>query len=419
MLTAAAVQRLKPGPKVREIPDRDGLRLVIQPSGSKSWAMRFRRPDGRPGNLTLGRCDLSTRAEPALGRPLTLAGARQLAAEINRKRAAGVDVITEKQQARTTNTDATFTAVALRFVEEHAKRQNRTWAATARFFGIVYDPAPIVLPGSLCDVWRGRSLTDITEDDVYRVIDQCATRGVPGWRSRRKGESPAVAWAMHAALGKFFNWARAKRLIRTNPIEGIAKPRASRPRDRVLTNNEIARFWRACESVNEPFGSLCQTLLLTGQRLGEVSRMTRLEISADGATWNIPGERTKNGRPHSVPLSSLAKDVLARVKHIDRSLGYVFTTNGRTPVSGFSKVKSRLDAALGDVPEFVMHDLRRTCATGMAELGIAPHIVEAVLNHVSGHRAGVAGVYNRAVYGEEKRAALERWANHIEKLVRL
>src|SRR3954462_9569684 len=87
MLTAAAVQRLKPGSKVREIPDRDGLRLVIQPSGSKSWAMRFRRPDGRPGNLTLGTCDLSTQAEPSLGRPMTLAGARQIAAEVNRKRA--------------------------------------------------------------------------------------------------------------------------------------------------------------------------------------------------------------------------------------------------------------------------------------------------------------------------------------------
>src|SRR3954465_8284340 len=111
MLTAAAVQRLKPGPKVREIADRDGLRLVIQPSGSKSWAMRFRRPDGRPGNLTVGPCDLATQAEPAFGRPLTLAGARQIAAEINRQRGAGIDVIAEKRHARTTSADATFMAV--------------------------------------------------------------------------------------------------------------------------------------------------------------------------------------------------------------------------------------------------------------------------------------------------------------------
>jgi integrase len=117
-----------------------------------------------------------------------------------------------------------------------------------------------------------------------------------------------------------------------------------------------------------------------------------------------------------VPLSSVVNGVLAQVHHIDGALGYIFTTNGRTPVSGFSKMKSRLDAALGDVPPFVLHDLRRTCATGMAEVGIAPHIVEAVLNHVSGHSAGVAGVYNRAVYTDEKRAALERWARHIDEL---
>ena len=133
-------------------------------------------------------------------------------------------------------------------------------------------------------------------------------------------------------------------------------------------------------------------------------------IGDDGAAWTIPGERTKNARVHVVSLSPLVRELIASVG-TDNEL--VFTTNGTTPVSGWSKIKNRLDAAM-QIPPWRLHDLRRTCATGMAEIGIAPHIVEAVLNHVSGARAGVAGVYNRAAYLPEKKAALERWAAHIE-----
>jgi len=141
--------------------------------------------------------------------------------------------------------------------------------------------------------------------------------------------------------------------------------------------------------------------------------MQSAELTDDGATWTIPGERTKNGRVHVVPLSPLVRELIASVG-TDTNL--VFTTNGTTLVSGWSKIKNRLDAAM-QIPPWRLHDLRRTCATGIAELGIAPHIVEAVLNHVSGARAGVAGTYNRAVYAGEKKAALERWAAHVEGLI--
>jgi integrase len=140
--------------------------------------------------------------------------------------------------------------------------------------------------------------------------------------------------------------------------------------------------------------------------------MRRAEL--DGDIWAIPGERTKNRRPHVVPLSPLTRDILASVESIGE---HVFSTNGRTPVVIGSKIKNRLDAAMAIEP-WRLHDLRRTVATGMAELGVQPHIVEAVLNHVSGAKAGVAGVYNRAAYAAEKKVALERWSAHIESSLR-
>ena len=137
--------------------------------------------------------------------------------------------------------------------------------------------------------------------------------------------------------------------------------------------------------------------------------MRRSEISDDGEMWTIPGSRTKNHRPCVVPMTPLAKNLVVR-----GSADLVFTTNGTTPLSGWSRMKRRLDAAVGD--GWVLHDLRRTAATGMAEIGIAPHIIEAVLNHISGARAGVAGIYNRANYLPEKKAALARWAAHVDGL---
>jgi integrase len=141
--------------------------------------------------------------------------------------------------------------------------------------------------------------------------------------------------------------------------------------------------------------------------------MQRAELSDNGATWNIPGERTKNHRPHVVPLSTLAQDLIATMAGVEN---FVFTTKADTPVSIGSKIKDRLDKAM-KIPPWRLHDLRRTAATGMAEIGIPPHIVEACLNHVSGAKAGVAGTYNRAAYAAEKKAALERWGVHVLGIV--
>ena len=217
-------------------------------------------------------------------------------------------------------------------------------------------------------------------------------------------------------MSKMFSWLVQHRRVDKNPCDGVHRPETPQARDRVLSDAEIVTFWRAADGVGEPFGQLLKLLLLTGCRLNEVAGMRRAELSEDGTTWTLPKERTKNKRPHVVPLPPLARDLLDSVKRIESRAGLMFTTTGETPVSGWSRVKGRLDEAM-KAPLWRLHDLRRTAATGMAGLGVAPHIVEAALNHVSGVRAGVAGVYNRALYTAEKKAAAERWASHVEGLV--
>jgi integrase len=218
---------------------------------------------------------------------------------------------------------------------------------------------------------------------------------------------------MFAALSSMFGWLIAKRRLRQNPCLGVARPETPKARDRVLADDEIVKFWKATDKLSRPFGQLLKLLLLTGSRLREVAGMRRSELTDDGATWTIPGGRTKNHLAHVVPLPKIATDILATV---DTEGDIIFTTNGETVVSGWSKTKKKLDEAMA-IPPWRLHDLRRTAATGMAEIGIAPHIVEACLNHTSGAKAGVAGVYNRAAYAAEKKVALERWTVHLEGLI--
>jgi integrase len=428
-LSAAAVAKLKPRRVRCEIRDGGavGLSLTIQPSGHKSWTMRFRRPNGRPAKLTLGPIDLSGKessAEPAIGTPLTLAAARWLAGEVHRQRATGRDVVADHFTNRRAAIDQranTFAAAARDFIDDHARPKTRRWREKARLLGIAYsvdDGTPLLLKDGLAARWRDKPISEISGHDIYTVTDEARRYGVPGIpATRNPGSSDARGRALALTLSKLFGWLVAHRRITINPSVGVYRPPAPAPRDRVLTTAEIRRLWAACADIGEPFGALVKLLLLTGQRRDEVARMTRAELSDDGATWTLPGSRTKNKRAHVVPLPPLAREVLGEVKQIAGKPGYIFTTNGSTPVSGFSKIKNRLDHAMGEVPPWQLHDLRRTAATGMAELGIAPHIIEAVLNHVSGAKAGVAGVYNRAAYADQKRAALASWAEYVQGLI--
>ena len=445
-LTDTTLKQYKAGDKRREIADgTSGLFLIIQPkpSRTKSWALRFRRPDGRPAKLTLGRVDLSNEPAdaPVIGGALTLLQARELAASINRSRARGEDVIEEhkaehRRQADTAAkaTANSFGALLPEFFIDHRTKRHirpRHWREDARLLGLDYprdaDPAttePKVIPGSLADTWRDKPISSIDGHLIHTVVDEARKHGIPGLVRNHAGLSENRGRKMYAALSPFFSWAMRQRKISSDPTVGVWHPGAPPARERVLTEDERRWFLKASDRLGTPYGPLFQILLLTGQRLGEVTGMRWAELSEDGQ-WVLPGSRTKNHREHLVPLLPLARDIIAALDRIESAAGLVFTIGG-VRLTGFSRAKSKLDAAMLAVARaenpaitvlhWTLHDLRRTAATGMADLGVQPHIVEAVLNHVSGHRAGVAGVYNRATYANEKKAALQRWGTYLEAL---
>jgi integrase len=443
-LTDAACRKYAPAAKRRRIRDAlsRSLFLVIEPSGHKAWQMRFRTPTGRIGKLTLGSYDASGRelaGEPQIGQPLTLAAARRLATAVHRDRALGKDPIAEhkarRHRQRVELTDRgknTFAAAVRSYVEEYARPKQRRWRETARLLGLQPSDLKPIADG-LVQRWQDRPITEIDSHDLWSAIDEARRHAVPGMTARNKGTSEARARALHSTLSGLFTWLLRQRRMAVDPSVGLHPPSAPKARERVLSSDEIRWFWRGVESADaprvpgapKPFKGLLMLLLMLGARLNEVAGMTRDELRDDGA-WHLSGARTKNGRPHTVPLPPLARELIAAMPG---DAGLVFTTNGgRSRVQGWSRVKRRVDAAMvalardergpkAAIPPWRLHDLRRTCATGMAELGIAPHIVEAALNHVSGARAGVAGTYNRAAYLDERRAALERWSQHIAGLV--
>ncbi|MGY3240024.1 integrase [Bradyrhizobium sp. USDA 4448] len=229
-----------------------------------------------------------------------------------------------------------------------------------------------------------------------------------------RGErGPIAADRSRAHLQKFYSWAIAEGLAETNPVAGTNRT-GSKSRDRVLTEQEIAAIWKALG--DDDHGSICKLLMLTGARREEIGALARREINFTDKQIELPGSRTKNGLDHIIPLSRTALAILKGREHREGS-DYVFG-RGEGGFSGWSKSKERLEQKLPDLEPWVLHDFRRTLSTIMHErLGVPPHIVEAVINHVSGAKSGVAGVYNRALYLEEKRAALQKFADFIERLV--
>ena len=396
-LTAKAVEALKADPEKRiEVPDPalSGLYLVVQPSGSKSWALRYRF-GGKPAKLTLGRW-------PVMGVADARAAATEALDTLDHGRNPAGEKKAREEAAAQTNRD-TVAAVIELFLRRHASHNRRGEDVAAMF------------KREIMKKWGEREIQSIGKRDVIEVLDAIVDRG-----------SPVTANRLRAHLNTLFNWAKGRDIVQANPLDGIKPPAPEKPRDRVLTDDEIRLFWNACDGLAYPFGPLYRILLLTGQRLREVAEMTWREV--DGNTWTLPADRSKNGDEHVIPLSPEVLAILGGLPRIGR---YAFTTTGETPVSGFTRAKARLDKLMGEavnkdlpegaepvaIPPFTIHDLRRTAATGMAGLRFPPHVVEAVLNHRSGTRRGVAGVYNRFDYAEEKRAALDAWARRVAALI--
>jgi integrase len=430
ILTTISVQSYRPKASRREIADAKstGLFLIIQPSGAKSWALRFRRPDGRPAKMTLGPVDFAeveTKDEPELGAPLSLGQARQLAASIHRQRTRGVDVIASHQADKARQRDAastaaanTVTACAVEFVAEHKTKRGqrpRRWREDAAALGLHYlpgcDPAttePRVTAGSLADVWRDRPVSGIDGHDIHVVVDAARKHGSAG-RSRK----------LYAELSIMFSWLLRQRRVTSNPCVGVYRPGPPPSRERVLSDEEIRCFWKAAGRMSAPVGAMLRMLLLTGARLREVGGMPRAELGENGI-WQIPGSRTKNSRPLALPLPELALQTIAAVPRIGDE--FVFSFDGQKPISNFSHPKKELDSIMAEingkpVTPWRLHDLRRSAASGMAALGVQLPVVEKILNHVSGSFAGVLGIYQRYRFEPEMRDALQRWAMHIEGLV--
>ena len=398
-LTAATVDKMQPTDRRQEIPDSlcTGLYLTVQPTGKKGWQVRYRH-GGVHRRMTLG------------GYPvLSLADARQRARDTMAAATEGRDPAGEVKAAKAPKPEDDrdkLAAVIGLFMKRHAAHNRRAADVAAMF------------KREIMAKWGERAIHEITKRDAIDLLDAIVDRG-----------SPITANRLLAHLRTVWTWAKGRDIITTSPFDGIKPPSPEKSRDRVLTDQEIIWFWRACEKLGQPFGPLYRLLLLTGQRLREVAEMTEGEMR--GNLWIIPAARVKNGDEHSVPLSEAASAVLGAVQRISGKAGYVFTTTGQSPVSGFTRAKGRLDKLMADIanegraegidrieiPPFTIHDLRRTAASGMAGLRFPPHVVEAVLNHRSGTRRGVAGVYNRFDYADEKRAALEAWGNYVTRLV--
>ena len=384
-LTTRAVETTKPGQERREIPDRHmpGLYLVVQPSGAKSWAVRYRHA-GTPRKHTLG-------AYPAID----LKAARDLASKALRAVAEGRDPGREKIQERAAKPD-TVETVARQFIERHCKRSNRP--RTARETQRLLDLH--VLPH-----WRTRLTREITRRDVLDLLDRIVDVG-----------KPIAANRTFSAVRKMFNWAVARDIITASPCAGVKPPTAERSRDRVLSDSELRDVWHAANKVGGPFGALVQLLIVTGQRRDEVAQMRWAEIDLDGRPWTLAPARVKNDQPHDVPLSDSAIAILQVLPRIGNE--YVLTTNGEAPSSNYAKNKRRLDALLpDDMPPWRLHDLRRTAASGMARLGVNLPIIEKVLNHSSGSFAGIVGVYQKHTFADEKRQALQNWGAFVDELV--
>ena len=239
------------------------------------------------------------------------------------------------------------------------------------------------------------------------LVPRCPAKRGAGSRQ------PNLAHSYGGSLLRYQSAIREGLDIAANPVQGTNRPVQPKSRERVLSDVELRAIWRACG--DDDYGRIVRLLILTAQRRDEVGGMRRDEIADD--LWTIPGERTKNHLEHRLPLSPPALALVGEaLRNTNRDFAF---GDGQRGFQGWSKCKARLDARIAadgaPLPAWTIHDIRRSAATGMADrLGVLPHIVEAVLNHVSGHKSGVAGIYNRARYSAEMRDALERWSEHVE-----
>ena len=357
-----------------------GFGVRINAGGTRSFVAQYRNGSGATKRLSLGRYEA-----------MSIDDARRLARSTLAKAVHGYDPAEEQAKAKARASITVGSVADAYLLASESRLKARSYAEVARHLAKHWEPL------------RALPVHQVKRADVATAMRQIASD---------RGE--IAANRARASLSAMFAWGMGEGLCEANPVVGTNKAADERSRDHVVNDVELRAVWRACG--DDHHGRIVRLLILTGQRRDEVGCMALSEVTGD--MWTIPSLRTKNRRPHDVPLSSHALAIILTTPLRDgRDLIFGARDNG---FSGWSKAKAELDARISENGDVVrpwrLHDLRRTAATGMATLGVLPHVVEAVLNHVSGHRAGVAGIYNRASYQEEKRQALARWADHVAKL---
>lgn len=426
-LTAVAIAGAKKQHKRYALPDvgHPGLRVLIYPSGEKSFSFRYKREDGQDVTLTLGPA-----ADPGA---ITLQQARDAASKARRQRAMGVDPAAQRREDRAAR------LAQIQAEEKEARRRDDTVALVLdRYYrdkvnAMKSAPELKRLLTKELSPWAKRRVDNIDRTDAIKLIDAIKDRGTPVLANRTR-----------AAARTFFGWCIDKALIEENPFERTKPVAVEEARDHVLSDDDLRLLWLALDRTDWIWRAFYRLLILTGQRRDEVAGMAWAELDLDAIApqWTLPAARSKNGREHAIPLSPAAADILRNLpkvlvketvngveKLVDSPL--VLTTTGTTSISGYSHTKERLDRIMkevareeaekrGDDPVVIkpwrIHDLRRTMASGMARLGVAVAVAEKVMNHVSGTFAGIVGVYQRHDFLAEKTQAINLWAAHVEGL---
>jgi len=372
--------------------DLKGFGLKVTSRGAKTYLLQYR----------MGGRETPTRRYTigAHGSPWTPETARQRAQELLLLVRRGIDPAEAERTERQASVELAFDRYVDLFIERYAKReQARSWRQAQQTLRLHAAP-----------YFRSKALPSIERREIARLVEDVASR------------QPATARYLHATLRKLFRWAVSRGDLNQSPMSEMSAPAPVTARDRVLSDGELTAIWKATGDLGFPFGPIFRLLIATGQRREEVGGMHWREVDLANRTWTVPAERAKNGVAHLVPLNALALAELQPLSEL-RADGLVFSTTGSTAPSGWSKAKARLDGlvsagatrdAAGGL--WRAHDLRRTLATGLQRLGVRFEVTEAILNHVSGSRAGVSGVYQRHNWASEKRVALDSWASALERL---
>jgi integrase len=409
-LTDTKLRRLQAPEKRIHLHDGQvrGLVLRVTPAGTKTWAFECRvraqgetlangkRAAGPKQRFTLGDYPSMSIAEARAGASQMLALARR-----------GVDpspkLAPPKEEPKP---EVTVGQLIDRFAEQHLRRNLRSG-----------DMVEKLLRAHVESAWGSRPVAELRRGDLVTLLERVRVK-VPLVNPKTGGQhvrgGPVAAASVRKWVSTMWNWAVAHDLTPDNVMEKVTDPDRQRFRTRYLSMDELRATWAATKELPSPWRELYQLLILTGQRRDEWASARWDWIDADVTRLEIPADHYKSGRPHVVPLSRQAQEIVRTIPRLSYGPYLITTSGGHSPVSGFSKAKEQLDGKVAagrmTVAPFVVHDLRRTMATQMERLGVEPHIIEACLGHAL---KGIERVYRHFTYYDQKATALQRWADEV------